>query len=122
MNPAPVPVIDGHNDLPWKLRSARQGDVQGLDSDQPEFQTDLPRLRSGAVGAQFWSAWLPAEFSGDRAIRATVEQIDLVHRMVAAYPQDLRLARTAADIEAAMATGHIASLLGIEGGHQIADS
>ncbi|MGC0142626.1 dipeptidase [Pseudactinotalea sp. Z1732] len=122
MTAPPIPIIDGHNDLPWKCRAARGGSVAGLDTHQDEMQTDLPRLHRGAVAGQFWSAWLPPEFSGAAAVQATLEQIDLIHRMVAAYPQDLHLARTAADVQALLHTDRIASLIGIEGGHQIADS
>lgn len=122
MSPISIPVIDGHNDLPWKLRTARGSSVSGLQQHQEEFQTDLPRMHAGGVAGQFWSAWLPAEYSGAEAIRATVEQIDLIDRMVGAYPDHLRRARTATDVESALPTGRIASLLGLEGGHQIADS
>lgn len=120
--PSAIPVIDGHNDLPWKCRSERDGSVAGLDRHQEQFQTDLSRLRRGGVAGQFWSAWLPHEFSGAEAVKATMEQLDLIHRMVRTYPQTLAFSRTADDVRTAIEADRIASLLGIEGGHQMADS
>jgi membrane dipeptidase len=81
--------------------------------------TDMERLHQGRVGAQFWSVYIPSEVTGDAAIRATIEQIDIVKRLVKAYPNDLELARTADDIVRIHKTGKVASLIGIEGGHQI---
>lgn len=121
-----TPLIDGHNDLPWEIRANRAFSVEGLaaDSDkQPKpTMTDMARLRQGRVGAQFWSVWLPASFTGEAAITATLEQVDVVKRMVARYPNDLELASTAADIERIHKAGRIASLIGAEGGHQIGNS
>jgi membrane dipeptidase len=119
---AETPIIDGHNDLPAVLRSRAGYSVAGLDREVPGQQTDLVRLRRGGVGAQFWSAWVPPTLSEPEAVVATLEQIDAIHRMTAAYPQVLRFARTAADIRAAWAEGRIASLIGVEGGHSIAGS
>jgi membrane dipeptidase len=117
-----APVIDGHNDLPLQLRALRGYSVAGLDAAQPDFHTDLPRLRAGGVGAQFWSVYVPSDLPEPEAVVATMEQVDAVYRMVAAYPGDLAIAYTAADVERAWAGGRIASLIGIEGGHSLATS
>lgn len=119
-----TPVIDGHNDLPWALRDAGLSSLDGVDLAGPVSftHTDLPRLRAGGVGAQFWSVYVPAELAGESAVITTLEQIDLVHRMIARYPDALELALTAADVERIMAAGKIASLLGAEGGHSIGGS
>ena len=121
-----IPVIDGHNDLPWACRSGRDYSVAGLDSEtdssRTSLQTDIPKLRRGGMLAQFWSVWVHTDVVGADAIQATLEQIDFVHRMVAAYPETFELATTADDVERAGAAGTIASLLGIEGGNQINNS
>lgn len=120
---ARTPVIDGHNDLAWELRTRHDGRAAPIARGAPPpaapLQTDLARLRAGAVGGQFWSVWIPADVTGPRAVEMTIEQIDLVRRMVAAYPRDLVLADAAAAIRRAMASGRTASLIGVEGGHQI---
>ena len=118
------PVVDGHNDLLWELRSQAGYDLDVLDIAQPQssLHTDLPRLRIGGVGVQFWSVFVPATLTGDAAVAATLEQIDAGHALCARYPAELRLARTADDVDAALAAGRIASLLGMEGGHSIACS
>jgi membrane dipeptidase len=118
------PVIDGHNDLPWALREAGSLDPARTDiaAPVPFTHTDLPRLASGGVGAQFWSVYVPAQLQGEAAVATTLEQIDLVRQLTARYPEALELAFTAADVERIMATGRIASLLGAEGGHSIAGS
>ncbi|MEV6632847.1 dipeptidase [Actinoplanes sp. NPDC051470] len=117
-----APVIDGHNDLPMQLRAQRSYSVEGLDQPLPGVQTDLPRLRAGGVGAQFWSVYVPSDLPEPEAVVATMEQVDAVHRMVAAYPADLTIACTAGDVRRAWADGRIASLIGIEGGHSLATS
>ncbi|HET6529165.1 MAG TPA: dipeptidase [Actinoplanes sp.] len=117
-----APVIDGHNDLPMQLRALRGYAVAGLDAIQPDFHTDLPRLRAGGVGAQFWSVYVPSDLPEPDAVVATMEQVDAVYRLVAAYPEDLALACSAADVRRAWAAGRIASLIGIEGGHSLATS
>src|SRR5574338_1023653 len=95
-----TPLIDGHNDLPEQLRENYRLSVEGLASgsdqrpDHP-LMTDMARLHQGRVGGQFWSVYIPSEVTGDAAIRETLEQIDIVRRMVKAYPNDLALARTA---------------------------
>lgn len=117
-----MPIIDGHNDLPMQLRARTGYDVGGLSRRRPEFHTDIPRLRAGGVGAQFWSVYVPSDLPEPEAVVATMEQIDAVYRMTAAYPADLAMAYTAGDIERATAAGKIASLIGIEGGHSLATS
>ncbi|MCO8271311.1 dipeptidase [Actinoplanes sp. TRM 88003] len=115
-------IIDGHNDLPMQLRGRYGYRVDGLDEPRPELQTDLPRLRAGGVGAQFWSVYVPGDLSEPEAVVATMEQVDAVYRMVAAYPGDFTVAYSADDVERAFAAGRIASLIGIEGGHSLATS
>ncbi|MEU2789262.1 dipeptidase [Streptomyces sp. NPDC007100] len=119
------PVVDGHNDLPWALREQVHYDLDRRDiaGDQTaHLHTDIPRLRAGGVGAQFWSVYVRSDYAGDQAVSATLEQIDVVRRLAARYPDDLRLAYTADDMEAARADGRIASLMGAEGGHSINNS
>ncbi|MFI1799038.1 dipeptidase [Streptomyces sp. NPDC020379] len=119
------PVVDGHNDLPWALRQQVRYDLDRRDlaTDQSaDLHTDLPRLRAGGVGAQFWSVYVRTDMAGDEAVSATLEQIDAVRQLTARYPADLRLAFTADDMEAARAEGRIASLMGAEGGHSINSS
>lgn len=115
------PLVDGHNDLPWEAREQTRYDFEALDVGRrlTTTQTDLPRLAEGGVGAQFWSVFVPSTLQGDSAVIATLEQIDGVHRMIGAYADRLALARTADEVEAATATGRVASLLGAEGGHSI---
>ncbi|MEV6349176.1 dipeptidase [Actinoplanes sp. NPDC051851] len=110
-------IFDGHNDLAMRLREAHGSSVEGLGTHRPELQTDIPRLRAGGVGAQFWSVYVPSDQPEPLAVAHTMEQIDLVHRLIAAYPNDLELAHTADDVERIVAAGRIASLIGIEGGH-----
>lgn len=118
-------VIDGHNDMPWEVR--KQGgssfDKMDIARRQPDLQTDIPRLRQGGVGAQFWSVWVPGElgYKGE-ALSTTLEQIDLVKHMIARYPETFALALTADDIERIHGRGKIASLIGVEGGHCIEES
>ena len=119
-----VPLVDGHNDLPWAIRAGFGSDpvLAALTRPVRETQTDLPRLSEGGVAAQFWSVYVPGTLTGDAAVTAVLEQIDIVHRMIQAYPEHLELALTAADVQRAFAAGKIASLLGAEGGHSIASS
>ncbi|KOV25749.1 membrane dipeptidase [Streptomyces sp. XY431] len=117
-----APVVDGHNDLPWAMREQVGYDLDALDlaADQSaRLHTDLVRLTAGGVGAQFWSVYVPSRLAGDHAVSATLEQIDFVHALVDRFPERLRLALTADDLEAARAEGRIASLIGAEGGHSI---
>ena len=119
-----TPLIDGHNDLPGALGDYYKGSVEGLasgtDKRQPNpLMTDMARLHQGRVGAQFWSVYIDFNLRGDEAIRGTIEQIDTTKRMIKAYPNDLALALTADDVVRIHKTGRVASLIGIEGGHQI---
>jgi len=122
-----VPLIDGHNDVPWMYRK-RSNDLASVDFRKdtsrfkPAWATDIPRLRAGGVGAQFWSVYVPSKFPGAEAVQATVEQIDVVHQMCALYPDTFELALTAADVERIHRKGKIASLIGMEGGHSINNS
>lgn len=131
-----TPLIDGHNDLPWEIRS-HWGNVAGVDLDAStkdlhgktddgtgkiSLMTDIPRLHAGHVGGQFWSVWIPTSVTGPAAVKMTLEQIDIVRNMVAKYPKDLEMAYTADDIERIHKAGRIAALIGIEGGHQIDNS
>ncbi|SDQ66272.1 membrane dipeptidase [Curtobacterium sp. UNCCL20] len=115
----PFPVIDGHNDLPWERRDTHDSGVEGIDSEDGSLHTDLPKLRAGGVVGQFWSVFVPAD--DPDPVRTTLQQIDVAHRIVERYPDDLVLARTAAEVRAAIDSGRIASLLGAEGGHSIGD-
>ncbi|GAA3013853.1 dipeptidase [Streptomyces drozdowiczii] len=118
-------VVDGHNDLPWALREQVNYDlaVRDIATDQSaHLHTDIPRLRAGGVGAQFWSVYVRSDLAGDAAVSATLEQIDVVAELLERYPADLRRALTADDMEAARAEGRIASLMGAEGGHSIDNS
>lgn len=125
---ARTPLVDGHNDLPWALRllagpdPAAAATAADLAAGVPSLHTDLPRLRAGRVGVQFWSVYVPGTFAGAAAVAAVLEQIELVHLLVERYPDDLGLATTAGDAEAAFAAGRVASLLGAEGGHCIGGS
>ena len=130
---AATPLIDGHNDLPEQIRNRFKGNVGAVNlaadtsvlvppADEVALMTDLPRLRAGMVGGQFWSVYISVALQGAPAVRATLEQIDIVHEMVARYPRDLEMAYTAADIVRIHRAGRIASLIGVEGGHQIDNS
>ena len=128
-----TPLIDGHNDLPWELRERTKGRLSTIDlksdtsrltppPDSAPLMTDIPRLRAGHVGGQFWSVWVPVNIKGPEAVQTTLEQIDLVKRMAARYPADFAMAETAADVRRIHRSGKIACLMGIEGGHQINNS
>ncbi|MFI2379648.1 dipeptidase [Streptomyces sp. NPDC018964] len=117
------PVVDGHNDLPWALREQVRYDLGArdiADDQSAHLHTDLPRLRAGGVGAQFWSVYVRADQPDP--VPATLEQIDCVRQLLDRHPRELAPALTAADMEAARSQGRIASLMGAEGGHSIADS
>ncbi len=122
-----TPLIDGHNDLPWALRQGHGSDPHAVDltanlDASTDLHTDIPRLRAGGVGGQFWSVYVPASLEPVEAAKATFEQIDIVRRMVAAHPDVFELATTADDIQRIHRRGRIASLMGIEGGYSIDDS
>lgn len=128
-----TPLIDGHNDLPWEIRDRFKGRLAAIDlnsdtskipapPDGAPLMTDIPRLRAGLVGGQFWSVFVPVELKGPEAVELTLEQIDLVKRIAAKYPADFEVAYTASDVRRIHKAGKIASLIGIEGGHQIDNS
>src|SRR5688500_4516510 len=123
-----VPLIDGHNDLPWQYRERVKNHLAQIDlrQDQSKLEkplhTDIPRLRQGRLGGQFWSVYVPATLKGADAVLATMEQIDVVHRLDAAYPDVFALALTADDIVRIHKSGKVASLIGVEGGHSISNS
>ncbi len=118
-------VFDGHNDLPWETRERASSSFEKLDISQPQPQihTDIPRLRKGNVGAQFWSVYVPADTAGSgKALLTTLEQIEIVEAMLKRYPETFEKALTAADVTRIQQQGKIASLIGVEGGHSIEDS
>src|SRR6185369_14833288 len=128
-----TPLIDGHHDLPMLIRERFNDDLSKIDvaadtsklpvpEGKPRFYTDLPRLRAGQVGAQFWSVFVEAALPGPEAVQQTLEQIDIVKRIVAEHPKELAMACTAADIRRIHREKRIASLIGVEGGHQINNS
>ena len=122
-----TPLIDGHNDLPWALRQNHGNDPHAVDlttnlEASTELHTDIPRLRAGGMGGQFWSVYVPATLTPPDAAVATFEQIDTVKRLVAAHPETFELATTADDIQRIHRRGRIASLIGMEGGYSIDDS
>lgn len=119
-----TPLVDGHNDLAYALRERvglRTSSVD-LREPQPALDTDIPRLRQGLVGAQFWSVWVPAALPEPSAVVQSLEQMDVVHGFIERYPETFALATTADEVEAAFAGGRIASLLGLEGGSMIGSS
>ena len=130
---AQTPLIDGHNDLPWEIRTRFDGDVAKIDlaadtsklpapEGEAKLMTDIPRLRAGHVGGQFWSVWIPVSLKGPEAVQVTLEQMDIVKAMAARWPRDFAMAYTTADIRRIHKEGRIASMIGIEGGHQINNS
>ncbi len=120
-----APVIDGHNDLPWEIRQNYDSKAESVDltrdtANLPKpLQTDIPRFKKGGVGGQFWSVYISAGSTGPRGVEMTLEQIDIARRIVVANPTTFEMATTAADVRRIQKAGRIASLLGIEGGHQI---
>lgn len=119
-----IPLIDGHNDLPWQYRKVADRALSKIDiaQNQPGLHTDIPRLREGGVGGQFWSVYVPQSLPRADHVRATMEQIDVVYNMLRAYPETFQLSLTADDVESAFGSGKIGSLIGIEGGHSIDNS
>ena len=118
------PVVDGHNDLLWSARELTGYDFARLDvgAGGTPTHTDLPRMRAGGMGAQFWSVYVPTRLTGGDAVTAALEQVDAARRLTATYADRLAPARTADEVEAAWAAGRIASLMGAEGGHSIDSS
>ncbi|TAD71991.1 MAG: membrane dipeptidase [Sphingomonadales bacterium] len=128
-----APVFDGHNDVPNQLRARVANQINAFDFEDttdtgeghPQGQalhTDLARLKQGKVGAQFWSVYVPSNPDEAEAVQEVIEQIDVTKRLIARYPEGLRFAETADQVERAMAEGRVASLLGMEGGHSIGSS
>src|SRR5512140_1680648 len=123
-----VPLIDGHNDTPWSLRDEAKNHLSQIDlrkdttALKDPMQTDIPRLRAGLLGAQFWSVYVPADLKGADAVQTVLEQIDVVRRLPLVYPATFELAYNAADIERIHMSGKIASLIGVEGGHSMNES
>jgi len=123
-----VPLIDGHNDLPWQYRERVKDHLAQIDisKDQsgltPPLHTDIPRLRRGLAGAEFWSVYVPTTLKGADAVQAVFEQIDVVYRLDERYSDTFELARTADDVMRIHRAGKIASLIGVEGGHSINNS
>lgn len=128
-----APVFDGHNDIPNQLRDRRANQINSFDfedttdtgeshSQGRALHTDLARLKEGKVGAQFWSVYVPSNPDEAEAVQEVIEQIDVTKRLIARYPEALRFATTADEVERAMANGRVASLLGMEGGHSIGSS
>src|SRR6187200_822496 len=122
-----APLIDGHNDLVWALREARLAGGLGwslpdLAEPVPGMMTDLPRLEAGGVGGQFWSVYVPSSLPGHEAVTATLEQIDTLFELVRRHPERLERARTADEVERVAASGRVASMIGVEGGHSIGSS
>jgi membrane dipeptidase len=123
---ATTPLVDGHNDLPGYIRSEfpqapRDVDAYDLRKRAPG-NTDIPRLREGMVGGQFWSVYVPGESRDSGYARLQLEQIDIARRMFARYPEAFAFSLTAADVRRAKAAGKIGSLIGMEGGHAIENS
>lgn len=119
------PLIDGHNDLPWAARDLVRYDFDKLDlaaGTADRTHTDIDRLRTGCLGGQFWSVYVPSNQPGSEAVTQTLEQIDAVHQMIGRWPETFGLARTADEVESVFASGRVASLLGAEGGQSIDSS
>lgn len=118
-------LFDGHNDLPWEIRIKANAsfDKADISKPQPQFHTDIPRLRKGGLKAQFWSVYVPADTAetGD-ALLKTLEQIEIVNQMLTRYPETFELDRNADDIERIVKSGKIASMMGVEGGYSIEES
>jgi len=120
-----TPLIDGHNDLPWRIRedSIARGNVDAYDlRKHTPGHTDFDRLKAGMIGAQFWSVYTPGEWRDSGYARVQLEQIDIARRIIAKYPDRLALALSANDIRREYKAGKLASLLGLEGGHAIENS
>ncbi|XP_045116827.1 dipeptidase 1-like [Portunus trituberculatus] len=128
-----VPLIDGHNDLAWNIRNFVHNKLEKVDMSQnlstvepwggsPWSHTDLARLRHGRVGAQFWAAYVPCGAQYLNAAQVTLEQIDVLKRLIARYPQHLGYAHSHASLLEVYNSGRVASLLGVEGGHLVGAS
>ncbi|KAM4743691.1 dipeptidase 1 [Anableps anableps] len=118
-----TPLIDGHNDLPWQLRKNFNNQLNVVDLNTLDTtHTNIPKIKEGHLGAQFWSAYVPCDTQYKDAVRQTLEQIDVVHRMCQKYPETFQFAQSSKDIEDAFKLNKVASLIGVEGGHSIDSS
>ena len=119
-----APLIDGHNDLLWQLHREREDGKAASDVGRhcPDFDTDLPRLEAGGLRGQFWSVYVPSDWPEERAAVGALQKIDELARLVKAHSDRMALARSADDVERIAASGRVASLIGVEGGHMIASS
>ncbi|KAA8595739.1 hypothetical protein FQN60_011030, partial [Etheostoma spectabile] len=118
-----TPLIDGHNDLPWQLRKQFNNVLDEADLDTLETtHTNIPKIKKGRLGAQFWSAYVPCETQYKDAVRQTLEQIDVIHRMCEKYPETFMFATSSQDIIEAFNMNKTASLIGVEGGHSLDSS
>ncbi|XP_039652062.1 dipeptidase 1 [Perca fluviatilis] len=118
-----TPLIDGHNDLPWQLRKQFNNELNKVDLYTLETtHTNIPKIKEGRLGAQFWSAYVPCETQYKDAVRQTLEQIDVVHRMCEKYPETFMFATSSQDIMKAFNMNKTASLIGVEGGHSLDSS
>lgn len=119
-----APLIDGHNDLLWEMREHREKTGESLDiaGSCPALDTDLPRLAAGGLGGQFWSVYVPSDLPPNEAVTQTLVQLDALFELVRGHGDRMELARTADDVERIAASGKVASLIGVEGGHSIGGS
>ncbi|XP_056381976.1 dipeptidase 1 [Hyla sarda] len=118
-----VPVIDGHNDLPWQLLSKFNNQLNKVNLyTLNDTHTNIPKLQEGKVGGQFWAAFVPCDTQGKDAVKRTLEQIDVIHQMCAHYPDVFLCVHSTEGIAEAFRTKRVASLIGVEGGHSIDSS
>ncbi|XP_027703104.1 dipeptidase 1 [Vombatus ursinus] len=120
-----TPLIDGHNDLPWQILKKFNGQLQRTEANLNYLEgthTNIPKLRAGLVGGQFWSAYMPCDTQNKDAVKRTLEQIDLIYRMCQTYPETFLCATSTADIKLAFQQKKVASLIGVEGGHSMDSS